>query len=245
MKHLTPKTNPDFNFRITPISWTHDPELVAWLAMHQCYSESDCEYGYHPKNYGESVVKNLLKGHKGHYSPLEHNTITVNAVGFPHSMMQQLTRHRIGVAFSVQSGRYTGHRILACANNEIPIEDVLYVRPVGKYPSRDGMFDYTETHRRVNILDARSYLKQYAENVNRGMSFEQARGLFPFDFRQNFVMSANVRSLMHILDMRAKKDAQLEIQMFSAMMMDLFNEWCPNVANWYEENRLGKARLSP
>ena len=245
MKQLQPKINEEFGFRITPISWTQEPELVVWYPMHQCYSETDCELGKHPKNYGESVVKNLLKGHKGHYSPLEHTILTVNAVGFPHSMMQQLTRHRIGVAFSVQSGRYTGQRILACANNEIPLEDVIYIRPLGKYPSRNGSFDYTEAHRRLNILDCHEPLKQYAKNVNRGMSFEQARGLFPFDFRQNFVMSVNVRSLMHILDMRAKKDAQLEIQMFSDMMMGLFREWCPNVSRWYEEYRLGKARLSP
>jgi thymidylate synthase (FAD) len=77
------------------------------------------------------------------------------------------------------------------------------------------------------------------------MSEEHARGLIPFDFRQHFVMSCNLRSLLHFLDLRFKKDAQLEIQKLSEMMWAHTQDWVPEISAWYEKNRLGKARLAP
>ena len=58
-------------------------------------------------------------------------------------------------------------------------------------------------------------------------------------------MSCNSRSLMHLLDLRWKKDAQLEAQKFCELLYSRFEEWMPHVAHWYEENRAKKARLSP
>jgi thymidylate synthase (FAD) len=77
------------------------------------------------------------------------------------------------------------------------------------------------------------------------MSEEHARGTIPFDVRQHFVLSCNVRSLMHLLDLRWKKDAQLEAQQFAELLFKQFEQWCPAIAQWYLENRAKKAKLSP
>jgi len=77
------------------------------------------------------------------------------------------------------------------------------------------------------------------------MSEEHARGMLPFDYRQHFVVTFNMRSLMHFLDLRAKKDAQLEIQQLCELMMPHFLEWSPAIARWYQFTRLGKGRLAP
>jgi len=50
---------------------------------------------------------------------------------------------------------------------------------------------------------------------------------------------------MHFLDLRSKKDAQLEIQILCQLMWVHFQEWVPQIAEWYQKNRLGKAKLSP
>jgi thymidylate synthase (FAD) len=55
----------------------------------------------------------------------------------------------------------------------------------------------------------------------------------------------NVRSLMHFLDLRAKLDAQLEIQALCELMMVEFEKWTPAIAAYYKEKRWGKARLAP
>jgi thymidylate synthase (FAD) len=50
---------------------------------------------------------------------------------------------------------------------------------------------------------------------------------------------------MHFLDLRSKKDAQMEIQAMCDLMWPHFQNWMPEVVGWYETNRLGKARLAP
>ena len=63
--------------------------------------------------------------------------------------------------------------------------------------------------------------------------------------RQNFVVSFNLRSVLHIMDLRAKMDAQLEIQALCEQLVPHLQKWSPNVWKYYEEKRLHKARLSP
>jgi thymidylate synthase (FAD) len=69
--------------------------------------------------------------------------------------------------------------------------------------------------------------------------------MIPYAIRQHWVASFNLRSLMHFLDLRAKKDAQLEIQWLCDLIWPHFTAWTPQIAGWYETNRLHKARLSP
>lgn len=245
MNTITKLENQDFGFKLVTLNYMPEPEATAWYAMHQCYSELDVEIDKLPVNHGAALVKNLLDGDKGHFSPLEHNKIVFNAVGFPHSLMQQLTRHRVAVSFSVQSMRYSGNRICEVAKGNQDIESVLYIRPVGKYPSRSGMFNYTQEMRDIDINAAFDNCQLYYEKIGLGMPYEQARGQLFFDFRQNFVVSFNARSLMHVLDLRSKKDAQLEIQILSNMLFEVFESWMPNVSKWYSEARKGKARLAP
>jgi len=47
------------------------------------------------------------------------------------------------------------------------------------------------------------------------------------------------------LDLRAKMDAQLEIQALCEGMVPVIKQWIPEIFSYYEEKRLHKARLSP
>jgi len=160
--------------------------------------------------------------------------------------MQQITRHRTGVHFSVQSFRYTGNKVVDVADSLRPVQSVFYLRPEGEYLERSGKkYLYTNEQRAEDIRFCHTAALHYKSRIGQGFSHEQCRSLIPFDIRQDFCMTLNVRSLMHILDLRAKKDAQLEIQWLSDTLFVCFEEWCPTIAAWYKQNRLGKARLSP
>jgi thymidylate synthase (FAD) len=88
--------------------------------------------------------------------------------------------------------------------------------------------------------------REYRKRIDEGYDYELAREVFtPYCVRQNFIVTFNIRSLMHFLDLRAKKDAQQEIQIMANMMMDHFRDWAPEIAKWYTNNRLGKGRLAP
>jgi thymidylate synthase (FAD) len=237
-------------FRVEVISQTPEPQRSIYAAMHQDYAESfvwdDRDRFPSEERCGEIIVKSLLAGNRGHYGPLEHPQITVNCGFFPHSTMQQIRTHRVGVSFDVQSFRYTGKRIIDVVEGTRDIEEVFYLRPIGSYTDRQGKkYDYTEALRQQDIDWCLTACKRYQERISQGFAEEHARGLIPFDVRQHWVMSANVRSFMHLLDLRWKADAQLEAQELCELLWEPFKLWVPAIADWYETTRLKKARLAP
>ncbi|AFZ20312.1 FAD-dependent thymidylate synthase [Allocoleopsis franciscana] len=237
-------------FCVDVIAATSNPQQVVWAAMHQDYSEQYV-WDSHEKwpdesRCGELIVKHLLAGERGHYGPIEHPQITFNVGYFPHSMMQQVRTHRVGVSFDVQSFRYTGQRIVNVAEGKQNVEEVFYLRPVGNYTNRQGKrYFYSEEQRAEDMKWCLEACQHYKKRIEEGLSEEHARGLIPFDARQHFVLSCNMRSLMHLLDLRWKKDAQLEAQKFCELLFVHFEKWAPAVAQWYKENRAQRAKLSP
>jgi thymidylate synthase (FAD) len=177
---------------------------------------------------------------------LEHPQISFNCGYFPHSVMQQARTHRISVSFDVQSYRYTGLQVIDVVDGKKDIESVFYLRPVGNYSDRTGKKYYYSPEQRESDLDwCMEAAKRYKADIEAGMSEEHARGKVPFDYRQHFVVSFNLRSLLHFLDLRHKKDAQLEIQKLCEMMFPHLEAWTPAIAAWYKANRLGKGKLAP
>jgi thymidylate synthase (FAD) len=156
-------------------------------------------------------------------------------------------------SFDVQSLRYTGDRIVktvnAVKNEEISrveaVDRLCYIRPKGPYKGRKGMYHYSLGYSalRENIyssLEAYAYLVQDCE-----LPAEHAREVIPFSIRQNFVVSFNLRSVLHFIDLRAKLDAQEEIGQLCELLSPALEAWAPSVWAWYSKNRLGKAALSP
>jgi thymidylate synthase ThyX len=47
------------------------------------------------------------------------------------------------------------------------------------------------------------------------------------------------------MDLRTKRDAQLEIRTMAHLFFEEFKEWMPEVAEFYESERFEKAKLSP
>ena len=240
---------PDPFFRVACLDRCAKPQTLVWQAMHQDYSENAVADEPVPETEqlaGESVVKHLLKGEKGHYGPLEHPSITFNVIGFSHDLMQQARTHRVGISFDVQSGRYTSQRIVDVATGKRPLEGVFYLRPPGVYHDRFGKkYDYNEHDRGRDLQSCLDLATAFAAKVDLGMAEEHARGLIPYCIRQHFVVSFNARSLMHFMDLRAKADAQLEIRQLSAMLFSEFKDWVPQLAEYYETKRLGRALLAP
>ncbi|MEC4986200.1 MAG: FAD-dependent thymidylate synthase, partial [Oscillatoria sp. PMC 1076.18] len=144
------------------------------------------------------------------------------------------------------SFRYTGQRIIDVAEGIKDVEEVFYLRPVGKYTNRQGKrYFYSEAQRQEDVKWCLDACKRYQQRITEGLAEEHARGLIPFDARQHFVLSCNLRSLLHLLDLRWKKDAQLEAQKFCELLFVHLEQWTPAVAQWYLDSRAKKAKLSP
>lgn len=251
----------DALFEVVVLSQTPDPERVIYQAMHQDYSsEFVSPASSMPDRYGEAVIKHLLHGNRGHYGPLEHPQITFAIGYFPHIVMQQARTHRVGVSFDVQSLRYTGKMLdelgAELRDREIldeaasdAIQKLFYVPETiakGRAKTRQGMKTIAPEALEIVLEQYRQQAIAYHRLVSEcGLPYEDARNVIGYGIRQHFVVSFNCRSLMHFLDLRAKADAQGEIQSMCELMLPHFEAWCPHVAQWYKANRWGKARLSP
>lgn len=204
---------------------------------------------------------------------LEHPQIILNCGWFPHSTMQQIRTHRVGISFDVQSGRYTSKRYLevaaviqaACDRSHRPtseqvskavadnphvqdaIDSVVYFRPVGHYSDRQGhKYYYDDAERLSDLTVVAGQIIRFANKIEAlGFSEEHARGGMPFDVRQHWVVSMNLRSLMHLLTIRGKKDAQLECQQLCELILPHFEAWTPQIYQWFMENLWLKGRLAP
>lgn len=252
-------------FRVEILSKTERPNLLSYLALHQCYAEkatADDLSKYSAlseEELGNRVVNKCLKF--GHYSVIEHPTISFNIIGFPHNVMVQMTRHR-HLSFSVQSQRYTGMRISQLANSfynnaknqsiepyqieKFLVEKVFYFRPVGEYFDREGnKYVYTESERERDFNNCTRLVMDYDDKIKSGFAPEHARDFLPQNIRQDFVVTMNARSLLHFCDLRLPKDAQPEIRTMAQMLFEKFEQWMPEVAEHYRKTRFGKNKLSP
>lgn len=248
-------------FRVDLLRATPNPQSVIWWASHNDYSEDyiieeieQGKYNHDEKWFGEKTIKNLFGKNKGHFGVCEHPAITIAAGYFPHNVISQLRTHRVGVTFDVQSFRYSGERFvkfyLNFHNMVDPFEEIeklIYFRPKGIYIDRQGnKYDYTEERRRADKERAICMINDYGFKVYKeNCPKEMARGLLPYDYRQHFTFSANLRSAFHILDLRSKADAQLEIRQFCDLFFEVLKNWSPELCSWYEDARLRKAILSP
>lgn len=243
------------------VSATPDPGITSYVALHQDYSEGysiDEVFkgeGYTDPFYpgGEleeeeatrRVIDHCLK--HSHFGVIEHPQIVLNFKGFPHSTMQQLRTHRTGISFDVQSGRFTGNRIIKVADGELPVEEVFWCRPPGEYSDRwSKRYKWRPTDCDCHYTLYRSAAEQYAYAVRAGMPKEMARDLYiPHGIRQNFVMSANLRTIFHLADMRSPKDAEYEIRLLVDLMLECVREWAPGFVDYYMNTRYQKNKLAP
>tara|TARA_R110000868_G_scaffold298903_2_gene559089 strand:- start:21604 stop:23313 length:1710 start_codon:yes stop_codon:yes gene_type:complete len=151
------------------------------------------------------------------------------------------------VVHNCQSQRYTGRRVLKVASGDLKPEEVYYVRPAGLYLDRKGhKYEWTQEDYERQLKFCLAASERYTEGYEkRGMAEEHLRDYIPQNIRQNFVVSFSLRAILHFLDLRAKLDAQLEIQALCSGMIPVVKEWVPEIFSYYEEKRLFKARLSP
>jgi thymidylate synthase (FAD) len=151
------------------------------------------------------------------------------------------------------SGRYTGQRFVDYVTgnpnkqgNEYHLTDLFYFRPVGTYQDRLGSrYEYEPLWAADDERESHRSAIKYCERIEYGMAEEHARDSLRYNFRQNFAIAGTIEAVFHWLDQRSKKDSQLEIQALALLGLQCLKEAAPNLGQWYEANRYGRARLAP
>lgn len=185
-----------------------DGQAVAFTAIRTCYSpnrpseiitlEGKRYFGQTASDGKEGTEADRLIRHivsSKHLSTLEHISFTFAIEGVSRALLAQLTRHRVGFSYSVQSQRYC------------------------RFGSDDksGGFDYVVPQ--MNEEAERLYKGvmgtlqiAYDELRSLGVAAEDARMLLPNAASTNLVMTANLRALLDFYSKRRKgRGAQAEI----------------------------------
>lgn len=189
-----------------------DGQAVGLSAVPTCYSankpseivakEGSRYFGNKATDGGKGTEADRIMRHiiaSKHTSTLEHITFTFAIEGVSRALLAQLTRHRVGFSFSVQSQRYV------------------------RFGSDDksGGFDYAipesvkakgEDHVSHFKDIMREFQYSYDSLRRMGIPAEDARSVLPNAATTNLVMTVNLRSLLDFYTKRRKGNgAQAEI----------------------------------
>jgi flavin-dependent thymidylate synthase len=155
-----------------------------------------------------------------HESVLEHSLLVFEFT-ISRALLQELSRHRIGVSPTVKSTRYTLAKDL---KNEI------------SFLNKDGSVlkdTYTRASKYVYLTnsDADYFIVQSLEDVrwlvqNKKLSNDVIKYVVPEAFLTKGQWSFNLRSLLHLLRLRTNKDVLKEFRELSFNIIDsLPDEW--------------------
>lgn len=202
------------------------------------------------------LVRTLIK--KGHFGPFEHPQISFEIEGVSRSLMAQITRHRVGITFDIQSQRYVDFQGKDAEELVKTPESVTNVNAGNRDPNRKsneevmeefglGSEEEIQEHRERVFKQARTEaLTAYDQLRELGVPPEDARFVLPIGSKVNISTSMTARTLLHIADMRAQPEAQWEIDELTKKMLDLAEEWMPHTFGYYREEMIHrKNRLAP
>lgn len=154
-----------------------------------------------------SLVKEIIASH--HDSVAEHCVFTFAIKDLSRAAQQQLTRHRAGVVFSVQSLRYNNGNKMGARK----------AKTIERNPITSEIFD--------NFIN--SAVDTYDQLVETGIPKEDARDVLPLSWNSNLVMTMNCRELIHIFELRMCKRAQKEIRDLAYALHKICKERLPEV----------------
>ena len=158
----------------------------------------------------KTFVPNLMK--RGHGSPLEFGHVRVRIVT-GRDVLAEITRHRIGVAFAVESQRYVNE---AKDDGGIKFIRPLFYVPFDPYYNyslhRDGERD--QNYEASRLWDDAMELAEdeYNRLIALGMMNQDARKVLPNSCATTIVMDMNLRALLHIYELRSAKFAYPEMR---------------------------------
>jgi thymidylate synthase (FAD) len=176
---------------------------------------------------------------RGHYGPFEHPQITFAIKGVPVFTERQLIRHR-HLTFDVQSMRYADFSDAPVTVPESLTDPQHFTREMGSVDMSDRTRRKMET---VYENQVEQSFEAYENMVDAGVPKEDARCILPLGTEVNMTVSGNARTMMHVLNLRQKADAQWSIRQLSNEMADELEQWMPFTGQWWADN--GPMKLSP
>lgn len=220
-----------------------DGQAVALTAIRTCYSankpteivakEGAKYFGSKSSDGGEGTDADRLFRHifaSKHTSTLEHLTFTFAIEGVSRALLAQLTRHRVGFSFSVQSQRYVR------MGSDDKSGGFDYVVP-NSIEGKSGDTSDGKYNAETLFKQAMSLSQQVYDDLRKaGVPPEDARAVLPNAATTNLVMTANLTALLSFYSKRKKgRGAQAEITELAEALRREVVDVEPWTAQFFEE----------
>lgn len=178
-----------------------------------------------------ALLERLLR--RGHWGPFEHANATVGLKNVSIQTERQLTRHR-HITFDVQSLRYVD----VSDDRQVTIPKAI---DDPDHATRHGEVDMDSHERELAYRAYQQSVKHdtevYNELLDLGVPQEDARTVLGLNTQINLTMTANLRSYLHIMNIRAEAgDAQWEIRGMGQILEDELREWAPATMYLFDEH---------
>lgn len=194
--------------KVTLLTHTPEPEKVVAAAAKLCYSQTaDVETlmdGLTPEA-TEKFLNKLVS--LGHESPVEHVSFTFAIEGVSRAFLAQITRHRVGVSFSVRSQRYCSE-----SNFETIMPEAVKNNDQARIAFRSAVADTKIAYKKMQEL---------------GIKNEDARSILPNACETRMIVTMNARELWHYFGERCCTRAQKEHRQVANEMLRLCKEAAP------------------
>jgi thymidylate synthase (FAD) len=198
-----------YRYETHPNSWTTDPDALAEAAGRICYKSFDRPSAKTAAN--RDYLSNIIG--QGHFSVLEHASVTLLVRGVSRALLTELTRHR-HLSFSVVSQRYVDHSTTepvippALTADETHLLACAYDEALETY---DAL---------VDRLTKRGFKRKQAR--------EAARAVLPNAAPVDMVVTGNLRAWRDVLGKRWHVAADAEIREFAGLALAQLREIAPN-----------------
>ena len=176
----------------------------------------------------KSLIKNCIN--RGHESVLEHEKITIRMT-CDIGVYKDLTRHRAGTAFSIESTRWCNYGKDKFDNEIKFIKPVFYV---------DSWSDKNYEGSQMDKDEYKSYLwydcmeeieDKYMTMSNTGCKPDELRMILPHSTAAQVTMTCNIREWRHILSLRCAPMTHPAIRQLLIPLLLKFKEDMPELFN--------------
>lgn len=196
---------------------TTDADGIAEAAGRLCYRSFSRPNPKTARN--EDYLKNILD--QGHFSVLEHSSVTFLVRGVSRALLTELTRHR-HLSFSVVSQRYVDY-----SKTEPVIPPALealktYVGPSGTESLVEDAYEHALEIYEVLVENLME------KGLKRKQAREAARAVLPNAAPVDMVVTGNLRAWRDVLGKRWHMAADVEICRFAGLVLAHLREVAPN-----------------
>ena len=186
----------------------------------------------------ERLVRYLAK--YKHYSPFRHLQVQFH-IKAPEFVMRQWYKHVVGIettsnsstkdhAWNEISGRYVEY-------------DEFYEPTIYRKQSEDNKQASEGQFEGDDIKDVEGHwtrahnmsLTAYENLIDAGMAKEQARCILPLTLYTEVYWTASFQAIMNFIELRNEKTAQIEIQEYAKVLLELMHETFPKITEIWSE----------